>query len=117
MINSFETQLFTLLQGFPQNVPVVEPPAGQVVQPVYRSFAPEGNQSDFFFFPRLKPDGSAGRDIQPESEPLFPVERQTFVHFEKMKMRTDLDRPVPRIFDPDGRCLSAFVQNNMSIFL
>jgi hypothetical protein len=57
----------------------------------------EGDQGHALFLARLEPRRSSGRDTELESERLRAIEAERPIYFEKMAMRSDLDRTISGI--------------------
>ena len=70
------------------------------------SMAGEFHQVDFATLSRLKPQGRPSGDVEPETVGLLALESQKAVDFEKMRMGTDLYRPITEIVDPDSCCFA-----------
>jgi hypothetical protein len=67
---------------------------GESVQAKYLRFAAQLHQHHFLVIAGLEAHSGSRGDIEPHSESSRSIETQAPIHFEEMKMRTDLDRAV-----------------------
>src|SRR5205085_11074819 len=72
--------------------------------------AGQRNQNYVARFARLEPQRRAGRNVQPAAIRSVAVESERGVDLEKMRMGTDLDRPIARVFDAAARGWTCRVQ-------
>src|SRR6266849_1658377 len=64
---------------------------------------------------RLEAHRRAGRDIEPHAARLLALEFERRVGLEEMVVAADLDRPVARIGDRDGRGLAARIERDVAV--
>jgi hypothetical protein len=84
------------------------------VKTVDDSIARQLDQFDSAFLPWFEAHCGTGGDIEPKSTGLVAVELQCCVDLVKMKVRTDLDRSVARIGDPQCDRFSFRIQLDLA---
>ncbi|CAI8716650.1 hypothetical protein EMIT0P294_110108 [Pseudomonas sp. IT-P294] len=81
-------------RGNDQSVEIAHDPAGK---PEHPAMPGQVDQLDLAALPRFEAHGGAGGDVQAHAAAGGAVESQGVVGFEKVVMRTDLDRPVTAV--------------------
>jgi len=101
---------FDSFHGCFTHLVIVEPTFHQTIEAVDLARAADGDELDFLGVAWLEANGGAGRDVEPHAVGRRAIEREIAVDLEKMKMRSDLHRPIAAIADFDSLRRAAGVQ-------